>query len=42
MKQIPLNLFQVGDIIESRRIISKYIKHNNFTVIPVDYTIRKM
>lgn len=28
-------LSQVADIIESRRIISKYIKHNNFTVIPV-------
>jgi len=35
MKQTHPNLSQVGDIIESRKIISKYIKHNNFTVIPV-------
>lgn len=36
-----MHVSPVGDIIELRRIIYPYIWNNNFTVLPVDYTIRK-
>lgn len=39
MKQMHVSY--VGDIIELRRIISSCIWNNNFTVLPVGYTIRK-